>query len=906
MDSIALLIVLAVGFIIIAPIIALLRTGRLKRTAATQEQLGQLTSRIYALERHVAQLQQAIRELTGTKRPEEAASRGPARDTEPPAASAAPTTPRVTLPTPPPAPSTALPVPPREIRDAMAGGRSTEQLAASSMQARSMPAEAGAKTTATAASSEAHRLADLEVRLGTSWLNKIGTAVLVIGVALFLNYTLRHIGPTGKIATGYVLGAALIALGVIGERRERYRIAARAVLGGGWAIFYFTTYAMHNVAAVRVIESATLGFALLFAVAVVMVLHTLRYNSQVATGFAYLLAFASIAVSRIGVGALVASVALAASLAYLLWRHEWYALEPAAVAATYAVHWMWLRQVFEELGGRRPFPQITTSIALLTLYWLVWIVSYFLREERDLRERALLTAAFFLNIAGYLAVMRYQAFYPWLRFWFLLGVGAVYLALSPVAKRLGRRTAFVLTSTMGGTLLATAVPYRYSGARLELLWLAEAEAFLAAGWRLREAHLRRLGWATAAALTIYVWAFPITVRLTQWRPPDARLGWELASIAVAFFLNARLAPRLLGEEIVQLDEGAADVSYGAATALVLAAAWVAIPLMWVALVWSGVAVGLGEWGRRTKSAQLRACAHGAALLAVIRLVAINLFRAEEFHSVNLRLVTVAIAAALFFVEARRLHAFRPALERPGTLRGFADRFGRWPAAYSSSAALLAALILWKEATNAAVGLAWGMLGLALVEAGQSLDDRPLRTQGQILLTLSLVRIFIADLNGTAMIGPVSARVVTVTLLAAIYYYVAFSTPPESPVNVERREPKLRALFLWCAAIALAALLRFELQTSWVAAGWAALVVILYRLGSVLPSAAMRHQAYLLTLLVGVRCAFDNFYQVGAWRFTTVRVATVVTASALLYLLLGRVLWDRSRRAATGKREAQHG
>jgi hypothetical protein len=40
----------------------------------------------------------------------------------------------------------------------------------------------------------------------------------------------------------------------------------------------------------------------------------------------------------------------------------------------------------------------------------------------------------------------------------------------------------------------------------------------------------------------------------------------------------------------------------------------------------------------------------------------------------------------------------------------------------------------------------------------------------------------------------------------------------------------------------------------------------------------------MALVVGIRCAFDNFYQVGAWRFTSVRTATVSLSAALLYIL----------------------
>ena len=106
---------------------------------------------------------------------------------------------------------------------------------------------------------------------------------------------MHYLGPAGKIALGYALSAMLLGIGVFGESKERYRIAGRAVLGGGWALAYFTTYAMHNIAAVRLITSAAWGFAFLFAVAVGMVAHSLRYRSEITTGFAYLLAFVTVA-----------------------------------------------------------------------------------------------------------------------------------------------------------------------------------------------------------------------------------------------------------------------------------------------------------------------------------------------------------------------------------------------------------------------------------------------------------------------------------------------------------------------------------------------------------------------------------------------------------------------------------
>ena len=207
------------------------------------------------------------------------------------------------------------------------------------------------------------RLANLEEKLGANWLNKIGTAAFVIGVALLINYSLHYFGPAGKIAMGYGVAVVFLALGVFGERSERYRIGARAVLGGGWALAYFTTYALHNIASVRLIEDPFIGFALLFAVAAAMVAHSLRYHSEVTTGFAFLLAYLSVAVSTIPFGALIAAALLSAALVIILRQRRWYAIEPFAVIATYVVHWIWLTQVFQRLGGHKPFPEFNSSAA---------------------------------------------------------------------------------------------------------------------------------------------------------------------------------------------------------------------------------------------------------------------------------------------------------------------------------------------------------------------------------------------------------------------------------------------------------------------------------------------------------------------------------------------------------------
>ena len=106
----------------------------------------------------------------------------------------------------------------------------------------------------------AKRVLNMEEVLGTDWLNKLGMIILVIGVALFLAYEMRELGPAGKVLVGFVVSGGFLGAGVFFERRERWRILARAGMGGGWALLYFTTYAMNHVAAGARPAIGILGF----------------------------------------------------------------------------------------------------------------------------------------------------------------------------------------------------------------------------------------------------------------------------------------------------------------------------------------------------------------------------------------------------------------------------------------------------------------------------------------------------------------------------------------------------------------------------------------------------------------------------------------------------------------------
>jgi hypothetical protein len=403
------------------------------------------------------------------------------------------------------------------------------------------------------------------------------------------------------------------------------------------------------------------------------------------------------------------------------------------------------------------------------------------------------------------------------------------------------------------------------------------------GWRLADRHLRRLGWAASIVLCAYVFLNDITARLDKWHPPDHSLGWLLLVIAVAFYLNAEWR-RLIRAPIDAFEDAALTISPMAATLFLLAASWAGTHWMLAGFFWALSAAALLEIAKFRRDSIMRYCSYAAATAAVARLILVNIPGTTTYYGYSVRLMTVAASAAIFYFLAPRSASSAPPAENSAQskLTDFREspvwhaflKLGGFPMLFAGSATLLLSLLLWEEVANAGVALAWGILAIALLETGEEFKGLGLIGQGRLLLIAAFARIFFADLNAATRIGPVTSRTLTITVLAAIFYWAATKSGPT----------RWRASFLWFGTITIAALARFELPISWVAVAWAILAAALYALGQRISQRALRMQCYTFTVLTAIRCAFDNFYQRGPWYFTNIRVATV-SAVAIIFLAL---------------------
>ncbi|HKV77537.1 MAG TPA: DUF2339 domain-containing protein [Candidatus Sulfotelmatobacter sp.] len=696
---------------------------------------------------------------------------------------------------------------------------------------------------------------DIEEMLGTDWLNKVGIVLVVLGVAFFLAYQLKTMGPAGKVLVGFVTSAVLLGAGIWFERGDRYRILARAGIGGGWALLFFTTYAMYHVPAAHVLESQSLDMVLMLAVAGAMVAHTLRYRSQVVTGLSFLLAFVTIAINHSNVYSLAAGAVLAAGVVVIVGRMQWFELEVFGIVASYLNHFLWLRPIIEPMQGRHhPFPEFTASAGILVLYWLIFRVSYVIRQPDEYQER-ISTAAALLNTSLLLALLKYQSVHPEWAFWALLAVGALETAFGQAPSTRRRRNAVIVLSTLGVVLLIAAFPFRYSGTRLSVLWLAEAEALLLIGVWTKEVVYRRLGMIASVLVAGQMIAYDAAEIFGKRMDdadlrPDYALSVLFVVAAAIFYLNAHWVVRRWAELFTNLFDRTVmqRLSY-AGTVMMVIAAWIAFPQAWTAVAWCALGLAVIVAARRLESSELEYQAAFLASIAVVRVLGINLGATEKFQGLTLRLITITLVVALLYVTSR----WRTQTDGSWSFEWIAGEGYMWAGSF------LLALVAWYELRPVGVAEAWAIVGLVLVEVGLAHQSLSLRLQGYVALFAAFLRIFFVNLNASGLPGEVSPRFYTVVpvMLAFFYAYWRLHEAELSPMETRFRAGEICC---WMGTITIGSLMRFELEADWVAAGWAALafalIVIAWRSGKKL----FLYQALLVIAGVLFRTILHNFYE----------------------------------------------
>lgn len=334
-------------------------------------------------------------------------------------------------------------------------------------------------------SSSVRSVPDLESRIGSHWLNRIGISAVLIGVSYFLKFAFDNnwIGPTGRISIGVLAGIAIV---IWSERfRSRgYRVFSYSLKAVGIGILYLSLYAAFQV--YSLIPSGV-AFVMMFAVTAATAVMAWTQDAEILAAFALIGGFTTpllLSTEQNREVALFFYVAIldAGALAMVILK-PWRRLLILSYLGTLLLCVGWYSSFYDQ-------SQLRLTVGFATLFFAIFAVAPLLARQGDskssLSESAPLMLAL-VNAAIYFLQIYviYEAIDTKVTSWFALALAAVYIFLS-------RRTRARTTSAEAAR-------------RVDLLHLGLAIGFITVAIPIRlDAHWITMGWFVEAAVLLWI------------------------------------------------------------------------------------------------------------------------------------------------------------------------------------------------------------------------------------------------------------------------------------------------------------------------------------------------------------------------------------------------------------------
>jgi hypothetical protein len=461
--------------------------------------------------------------------------------------------------------------------------------------------------------------AQLEATLGTYWLSRIGILSLITGTALLILTYFEALGPVLRVALGYLIAAGLAWAG---RRIARHHAKfGNVIFGGGLAIAYFVTYALHFVPRMQIIESEPLGI-LLVAVAIAGIVITAhRLQSETVAGLALFLGLHTGMLTDVSALTLVCTTMLAAGAVFFLAANRWVIVPLSGVVAVYSTHATWAFG-----AGSAASPQL--SLGFLGVDFVLFASASLLRP--DVKTRSLVVLSL-LNWAGMVALGGYE-----LRdlsrealFGFFAAIAIAQVALAMLARlRRAPRSFVALQLALGIVTLAMALPVWFHGWTLFATWSALG---LIAGVTSRRTEAPAFGW-----IALVILGCALGQAQHDHLGVVAPLITALGFLAVEQLQPARIAPAFSMLRIC--------LGIGVAVGLVEAAS-IAVPAGLATLGWVAAASLLFTGGFVVRTSLYRWAAFGVLGVSAVRVLGVDL----RHLSADQRILTFVGAGVLMLI-----------------------------------------------------------------------------------------------------------------------------------------------------------------------------------------------------------------------------------------------------------------
>ncbi len=481
--------VLAAIVLILTPILAISAFVRVQHLAEQLRTfpLQNLAARLSAIEQHLAALEKSLASRAAT------VASFPGQ--EPPH----PVQPQVLAPVPPPLHAAPPPpIPPREIPKP-----GEVPLPPREFNVFAAPPLHSSQTKPSSA-------LDLEALIGGRWLNRIGITALILALTYFLKYAFDNnwIGPSGRVAIGVLLGAAMLPWSHWLLQRG-YSYFSEGIAGLGAAVLYLSIWAGCQY---YKLFSLDVGFAAMIVITAGMAAVALGRNSQRIALLSLFGGFLTPVLVSEGKDAQVVLftylLILGAGLLAIEMPRDWRSLTPISFLLSQLYFWEWYSEFY------RP-AKLERTIIFATLFFLLYAALPVLRAARYSQLHELDIVVVLANSFAYLGAL-YVMLWPqdrWPLTLLVLALSGGHLLVAhlvPPPKAGESPLVRLLFAGLALTFATLAIPIRLEGKWITLAFAIEGAILVWTGFRSMTGFLRAGGYflLTLAAVRLLIFPLP--------------------------------------------------------------------------------------------------------------------------------------------------------------------------------------------------------------------------------------------------------------------------------------------------------------------------------------------------------------------------------------------------------------
>jgi uncharacterized membrane protein len=325
---------------------------------------------------------------------------------------------------------------------------------------------------------------DIEKFIGENLFNKIGIAVLVLGIGFFLKYAIDKdwINEIGRTFIGIVCGGLLIGLSY--KMRKTFAAFSSVLVGGGVSVLYFTiTIAFHQYHLI----SQTLAFILTIFITAFTVLLSLNYDRKELAVIAIVGGFSAPFMVSTGEGNVLVlfsyMLILNIGMLVLAYYKKWNIVNIICYLATILLYGGWLSSRILDTHPVKPVPY-GTALVFGTLYYFVFFVMNVVNNVKNKKAfnfldiSILMTNTFLYYSAGML-ILNEMSGDTWQGlFTALMAIFNCIFAYSLYRNERADRTLIFLLIGLVLTFVSLTAPVQLHGNYITLFWAAETVLLL--------------------------------------------------------------------------------------------------------------------------------------------------------------------------------------------------------------------------------------------------------------------------------------------------------------------------------------------------------------------------------------------------------------------------------------------